>query len=69
MAFVFPFRVQNNIDFGPPRRGQIRRIKEEFDNGKHYYALHGQPITAPLQIDQAPDAAALRWHNEDCYRG
>jgi hypothetical protein len=23
MAFVFPFRVQNNIDFGPPKRGQI----------------------------------------------
>jgi hypothetical protein len=23
MAFVFSFRVQNNIDFGPPRRGQI----------------------------------------------
>jgi len=46
-----------------------RRIKEEFDNGKHYYALHGQPIAAPLDIDQAPDAAALRWHNEHCYRG
>jgi hypothetical protein len=24
MAFVFSFRVQNNIDFGPPRRGQIK---------------------------------------------
>lgn len=46
-----------------------RRIKEEFDNGKHYYALHGQPIAPPLQIDQAPDAEALRWHNEHCYRG
>lgn len=46
-----------------------RRIKEEFNNGKHYYALHGQPISAPLKIDQAPDAAALRWHNEHCYRG
>ena len=46
-----------------------RRIKEEFDNGKHYYALHGQPIAPPLQIDQAADAEALRWHNEHCYRG
>ena len=46
-----------------------RRIKEEFDNGKHYYALHGQAISAPLKTDQAPDAAALRWHNEHCYRG
>lgn len=46
-----------------------RRIKEEFDNGKHYYELHGQPISAPQKIEQTPDAAALRWHNEYCYRG
>jgi hypothetical protein len=26
MAFVFSFRVQNNIYFGPPRRGQIKSV-------------------------------------------
>ena len=46
-----------------------RRIKEDFNNGKHYYALHGQPISMPLRAEQQPDPAALAWHNEHCYRG
>ena len=46
-----------------------RRIKEEFDNGKHYYALHGQPISTPHDAGQHPDPVALSWHNEHCYRG
>ena len=31
MAFVFSFRDQNNIDFGPPRRGQINIITAILD--------------------------------------
>jgi len=46
-----------------------RRIKEEFDNGRHYYALHGQPVTPPSDMRQRPDPAALTWHNEQCFRG
>lgn len=46
-----------------------RRIKEEFDNGKHYYALHGQAISTPPDMAQHPDPAALSWHNEHCYKG
>ena len=45
-----------------------RRIKEEFENGRHYYALHGQPISAPQEAIQRPDHAALSWHNEHCFR-
>ncbi len=45
-----------------------RRIKEEFDNGKHYYALHGQKIVVPATA-LGPDPGALQWHNENCYRG
>ena len=30
-----------------------RRIKEEFDNGKHYYELHGRPIFAPSDVCDA----------------
>lgn len=41
-----------------------RRIKEEFDNGRHYYALHGRPIDPPQEAAQRPDPAALAWHNE-----
>ena len=46
-----------------------RRIKEEFDNGRHYYALHGKPINVPKDTKLQPDASALSWHNEHCYRG
>ncbi len=46
-----------------------RRIREEFDNGKHYYTLHGQKIELPVQMGQRPDPAALDWHNANCFRG
>ena len=46
-----------------------RRIREEFDNGKHYYALHGQRIFVPESVSQRPDATALSWHNEHCFKG
>ena len=46
-----------------------RRIKEEFENGQHYYALHGQRISAPQDASQRPDTNVLTWHNEHCFRG
>jgi len=46
-----------------------RRIREEFENGRHYYALHGRTIDAPLDVGQSPDPDALTWHNEQCFRG
>ena len=46
-----------------------RRIKEEFDNGRHYYELHGKPIFAPADRLRRPDPEALRWHNERAFRG
>jgi len=45
-----------------------RRIKEEFDNGRHYYAMHGKTIHVPKATERRPDPAALRWHNEHCFR-
>jgi len=45
------------------------RIKEEFNNGKHYYALHGRQIRVPEDAGQQPAAVALTWHNEHCFRG
>jgi putative restriction endonuclease len=46
-----------------------RRIREEFNNGKHYYVLHGRAIDAPTGVGQRPDPDALIWHNEHCFRG
>jgi putative restriction endonuclease len=45
------------------------RIREEFKNGRHYYALHGQRINAPERPNERPDPGALTWHNEHCFRG
>lgn len=45
-----------------------RRIREEFDNGRHYYALHGQKIELPSDPNQHPDRVELIWHNEKCFR-
>jgi putative restriction endonuclease len=46
-----------------------RRIREEFENGRAYYALHGASIALPRRVDLLPDAAALSWHNEHRYLG
>ena len=44
------------------------RIKEEFHNGKEYYALHGQNMRLPEYGDRRPSAEFLTWHNENVYR-
>lgn len=46
-----------------------RRIKEEFDNGRHYYELHGSEIERPSNPVMRPAADALAWHNENCFKG
>jgi predicted restriction endonuclease len=46
-----------------------RRIKEEFENGKEYYALHGRQISHPLSEDLRPSNEFLVWHNKNRFRG
>lgn len=46
-----------------------RRIKEEFENGRDYYRLHGSSIRLPENPAHRPDAEALWWHNEERYLG
>lgn len=41
-----------------------RRIREDYENGRDYYALHGREVAAPSSPDHRPDPAALRWHND-----
>ena len=45
-----------------------QRIKEEFENGRDYYALHGHIINVPKDYACQPDPTALTWHNEHCFR-
>ena len=45
-----------------------KRIKEEFKNGKNYYAFHGKElITLPKVIRERPNLDFIRWHNEKVY--
>jgi putative restriction endonuclease len=46
-----------------------RRIREEFENGRDYYALDGREIDLPADSKLRPDPEALSWHNENCFRG
>ncbi len=58
------------VTVSPDMRFEVsRRIKEEFDNGRHYYELHGQRIFLPADPARRPNADALKWHNESTYRG
>jgi putative restriction endonuclease len=46
-----------------------RRVREEFNNGRHYYSLHGQQIHVPDVPEERPALPGLRWHNERVFQG
>jgi putative restriction endonuclease len=46
-----------------------RRIKEEFENGRQYYELHGRGVAVPDNPKRCPDREALTWHNQNCFLG
>ena len=55
---------------GPDLHFEVsRRIKEEFENGRDYYALHGRRIEVPQGAGQSPDPEALNWHNDNRFLG
>lgn len=58
------------ITVTPDYRAEVsRRIKEEFDNGKEYYALQGKQVLLPDATALRPSPESLRWHNERVFRG
>jgi putative restriction endonuclease len=44
-----------------------RRLKEDFDNGRTYYALQGKLIQMPQRQEERPAAELLAWHNEHTF--
>lgn len=45
-------------------------IKEEFSNGREYYALHGKKLLiTPSTLADAPSSTFLEWHNNVVYKG
>jgi putative restriction endonuclease len=46
-----------------------RRLKEDWSNGRDYYALHGRRIRVPRRAEARPGQAYLQWHAESVFRG
>jgi putative restriction endonuclease len=44
-----------------------RRIREEFENGRHYYALDGGQVRLPTRAEDHPDRRALEWHTDSIF--
>jgi len=45
------------------------KVREEFENGREYYAMHGKQIVVPKKVADQPDTEVLSWHNETIYKG
>jgi putative restriction endonuclease len=45
------------------------RMREDFNDGENYLRLHGSGILVPNQPELRPDPEALRWHNDNRFRG
>ncbi len=45
------------------------RLKADFDNGVHYYAMQGTELAAPRTGFAPPSPEALKWHREHRYLG
>jgi len=46
-----------------------RRLRDDYANGKTYYALDGSPVAAPKDPAERPSAEALAWHLESRFLG
>jgi putative restriction endonuclease len=60
---------QGYLTVTPELRLEVsRRIREEFENGKEYYALRNEPIRIPSRTPDRPSRQHLIWHNEHVFR-
>ena len=58
------------VTVAPGARLEVsRRIRQEFENGRDYYALNGKPVRLPSQQADRPLPALLAWHNENVFLG
>jgi putative restriction endonuclease len=45
-----------------------RRIREEYENGRDYYALHGQALAQPQNPSALPSIDSLSYHAAEVFR-
>jgi HNH endonuclease len=46
-----------------------RALKDEYENGRTYYAMHGDHVEFPVAAGDRPSPCRLEWHNENVFRG
>ncbi|MGI0148604.1 MAG: HNH endonuclease [Thermoplasmata archaeon] len=46
-----------------------RRLKEDWENGRDYYAMRGRELRPPDHPEIMPSRDFLRWHNSQRYLG
>ncbi|MDE0241330.1 MAG: HNH endonuclease [bacterium] len=58
------------VTVAPDLRFEVsRRIRDDYENGRAYYALQGKEIHRPVNSLEQPDRNALAWHNDNRYLG
>jgi putative restriction endonuclease len=59
---------QGYVTITPEHRFVVsRRLAQEWENGKAYYAMEGREIAVPGRKADHPDPALLRWHNDHVF--
>jgi putative restriction endonuclease len=58
------------VTLTPELRNEVSpRLKTEWQNGREYYAHHGQPLRIrPADLASCPGQEFLTWHNENRFR-
>ncbi len=59
------------LTFTPDYKVEVsQRIREEFENGREYYAYHGQDLKIiPMKDHERPQSTYIDWHNTHIYKG
>lgn len=54
----------------PELRFEVSRsLRDEYENGREYYALSGRRLIAPGRREDTPSPEALEWHATNVFRG
>lgn len=61
---------QGYLTITPERRIEVSsKIREEFENGKEYYAHQGRELRTPIVPGKPIASDNITWHNENVYLG
>ena len=44
-------------------------FKQDWENGREYYVLHGRALWLPMAVGERPRAEYLAWHREERWLG